>query len=163
MFPFDDVIMRPNANEATMNNIRANESYESKRTDDIYPWTTQNKPMGIFQICCKQSGGETNPRVCGDTPYKSWCHIPWVSDFRWPDRLLHSLGLVAVGLSVGYESITAYLIGWSKYILREVCPAVDFRNNAKHCELMWPVGILIVFRKLLAVLCIEKWPAVRTV
>ena len=60
-------------------------------------------------------------------------------------RLLHSPNLVAIGLSVGYETWPPigwhhpFVIGWSKYSL-------GLPNAPLHYGLSWPVGILTVFQ-----------------
>ena len=60
-------------------------------------------------------------------------------------RLLHSPSLVAIGLSVGYETWPpigwhhAFVIGWSKYRLG--LPSAPF-----HYGLTWPMGISTVFQ-----------------
>ena len=59
-------------------------------------------------------------------------------------RLLDSLSLVALGLSVGYETWPpigwhhAFVIGWSKYRL-------GLLSSELHYGLTWPVGIPTVF------------------
>ena len=66
--------------------------------------------------------------------------------FLWC-RLLHSLNLVAIGLSVGYKTWPPcgwhhpLVIGWSKYRL-------GLPSAPLHYGLTWPVGILTVFSDL---------------
>ena len=60
-------------------------------------------------------------------------------------RLLHSSSLVAVGLSVGYETWPpigwhhAFVMGWSKYKL-------GLSSTPLHYWFTWPVGIPTVFQ-----------------
>ena len=72
-------------------------------------------------------------------------NLKWLFNPSWFTlRLLHSPILVALGLSVGYETWPPigwhhpFVIGWCKY--RPGLPRV-----AMHCGFMWLVGISIVF------------------
>ena len=59
-------------------------------------------------------------------------------------RLLHSLCLVVVELSLGSAidlCYIAWVIRWSQYELRETSPAMDSGQAVMHFGTTWPVGI----------------------
>ena len=87
-------------------------------------------------------------------PSSASFHVLWCWVARWEDcctlnalctRLLHSPSLVAIGLSVGYETWPLigrhhpFVIGWSK-------DKLGLPSAPLHYGLTWPVGILIVFQ-----------------
>ena len=75
-----------------------------------------------------------------------WClhsQATWLQVWSW-SRLIHSPNLVAIGLSVGYDTwdpigwYHAFMIDWSKYRL-------GLPSAPLHYGLMWLVGIPTVF------------------
>ena len=81
------------------------------------------------------------------TPTPQW---PRAANLHLNSRLLHSLNLVAIGLSVGYETRLpigwhcAFVTGWSRYRL-------GLPSAPLHYGLTWPVGIPTVFQTLVTV------------
>ena len=70
------------------------------------------------------------------TTFGTWV---WISI-----RLLHSLSLVAIGLSVGYE--TWPLIGWHHPFVIGWKDRFGLPSASLHYRLMWPVGIPTIFQ-----------------
>ena len=99
--------------------------------------------------------------------YIWWCASKAVKQSTAPlYRLLHSLSLVAIGLSVGYETWPsigwhhAFVIGWSRYRL-------GLPSTLLHYGLTWPVGIPNILQTPVRVPLLSPngrhLPAVRTV
>ena len=72
-----------------------------------------------------------------------WPHSSYLT--RWTPRLLHSLSLVAIGLSVVYETWPP--IGWHHpFVIDLTNDRLGLPSTPVHYMLTWPVGIPIVFR-----------------